>query len=488
MGSAHFYMNRRNMMFIGRNYYLDALSALWRKKASSLAVVSGRRRIGKSTLVEQFAALSKCRFIEIEGLAPDKGMTNSRQIANFCERLSKATGLPEAKADSWPKAFDALDAAISPTAKTVVFLDEISWMGAYDSTFAAYLKNAWDTQLSRKGSLILVLAGSVSAWIQENILKSKGFVGRISLDVTLPEMPLADCREFWGRKADQTALREIIDILSVTGGIPKYLQEIDTSLDADENIRRLCFMPEGYLFSDFNSIFSDVFGNAVLKKSILQQLAEGPASLSELSGMLGVEANGHISDELRDLSEAGFIAPSFGLNPETGAKVRQVQYRLKDNYTRFYLKFIAPREEAIRAGLFRFTTMDRLPGWEAIMGLQFENLVFNNLTVLCPLIGLEGKLITSAAPYMRRKSASRPGLQIDLLIQTPKALYLIEIKRRKKISSAIELEVQEKIQKLRIPRTKSLRSVLVYDGDLAPEVEENAFFDYLVPIERMFGM
>ncbi|MBR5838978.1 MAG: AAA family ATPase, partial [Victivallales bacterium] len=151
------------MMFIGRNYYLDALSALWRKKASSLAVVSGRRRIGKSTLVEQFAALSKCRFIEIEGLAPDKGMTNSRQIANFCERLSKATGLPEAKADNWPKAFDALDAAISPTAKTVVFLDEISWMGAYDSTFAAYLKNAWDTQLSRKNSLILVLAGSVSA-------------------------------------------------------------------------------------------------------------------------------------------------------------------------------------------------------------------------------------------------------------------------------------------------------------------------------------
>ena len=111
--------------------------------------------------------------------------------------------------------------------------------------------------------------------------------------------------------------------------------------------------------------------------------------------------------------------------------MRQVQYRLKDNYTRFYLKFIAPREEAIRAGLFRFTTMDRLPGWEAIMGLQFENLVFNNLTVLCPLIGLEGKLITSVAPYMRRKSVSRPGLHIDLLIQTPKALYLIENQTQK---------------------------------------------------------
>jgi hypothetical protein len=474
------------MMFIGRDYYLGILSALWRKNTSSLAVVSGRRRIGKSTLVERFAALSKCRFIEIEGLAPDKGMTNEKQIANFCERLAKATGLPEAKADSWPKAFDALDAAVSKTARTIVFLDEISWMGAYDSTFAAYLKNAWDTQLSRKGSLILVLAGSVSAWIQDNILKSKGFVGRISLDVTLPEMPLADCREFWGKKAGHTALREILDVLSVTGGIPKYLQEIDPSLDADENIRRLCFMPEGYLFRDFNSIFSDVFGNAVMKRNLLQQLAEGPSTLTELSGKMGMEANGHVSDDLRDLAEAGFIAPSSGLNPETGAKVRQIQYRLRDNYTRFYLKFIAPRETAIREGLFRFTTMEQLPGWDSVMGLQFENLVLNNLDALCPLIGLEGRLITSAAPYIRRKSASSPGLQIDLLIQTPKALVVVEIKRRRKISSAIELEVQEKIEKLRIPRGKSVRTVLVYDGDLAPEVAENAFFDYLVPVEQLF--
>ena len=474
-------------MFIGRDYYLDVLSALWKKKTSSMVVVSGRRRIGKSTLVERFAELSKCRFIEIEGLAPEKGMTNEKQIANFCERLATATGLPEAKADNWPKAFDALNAAISKTAKTIVFLDEISWMGAWDSAFPAYLKNAWDTQLSRKDSLILVLAGSVSAWIQDNILKSKGFVGRISLDVTLPEMPLADCREFWGRKADQTALREILDVLSVTGGIPKYLQEIDPSLDADENIRRLCFMPEGYLFRDFNSIFNDVFGSAVMKRNLLQKLAEGPATLSELSSKIGVEANGHVSDDLRDLAEAGFIAPSFGLNPETGAKVRQIQYRLRDNYTRFYLKFIAPRETAIRGGLFRFTTMEQLPGWDSVMGLQFETLVLNNLDALCPLIGLDGKLIISAAPYVRKKSASSPGLQIDLLIQTPKALVVIEIKRRKKITSSIELEIQEKIQKMRIPRGKSVRTVLVYDGDIASEVVEDDYFDYLIPVERLFG-
>ena len=473
-------------MFTGREYYLDCLDSLWRKGSSSLAVVSGRRRIGKSTLVEPFAARSNCRFVEIEGLAPDPKMTNERQLANFCERLARATGTPEAKADSWAKAFDALDAAVPRNARAVVFLDEISWMGGYDPAFPALLKNAWDTQLSRRSRLILVLAGSVSAWIQDNILRSKAFVGRISLDITLPELPLANCRAFWGRKADRTPTRDLVDVLSVTGGVPKYLQEIDPSLPPDENIRRLCFRPEGYLFKDFDSIFGDVFGAAAAKRRILGALVGGPASASELAARFGVESNGHFSDDLRDLELAGFVASSAGKNPETGGAIREVRYRLRDNYTRFYLKFVEPKREAIANGLFRFTTLERLPGWESIMGLQFENLVLNNLRTLCPLVGLGGRLVTSAAPYVRRRSASSPGVQIDLLVQTPKSMYVVEVKRRDRIGESVEAEVQAKVERLRPPRGIAVRTVLVYDGILAPEVEESGYFDYLVPVERLF--
>ena len=472
-------------MFIGRERELASLEALWRKSASSLVTVSGRRRIGKSTLVEMFAARSKCRFIEIEGLAPDEKMTNQRQLNNFCEHLAKVTGLPEAKADSWPKAFDALDAAIPKNAKMVVFLDEISWMGGYDSAFAAYLKNAWDMQFSKKPRLVLVVAGSVSAWIQNNILKSKAFVGRISLDVSLSELPLADCCAFWGRRESRVSIREIVDMLSVTGGVPKYLEEMDASLSADENVKRLCFTPGGYLFRDFDNIFGDVFGAVSSKKRILSALVSGPASVAELSAMFGKEPSGHLSDDLRDLKEAGFVASSSGLNPATGAPLREVRYRLRDNYTRFYLKFIAPKAEAIREGLFSFAALDRLPGWESIMGFQFENLVLNNLMSLCPLIGLEGRLVTSAAPYVRRKSASHPGVQVDLMIQTPKSVYVVEVKRRTMISSDVEAEMQEKVMRLDVPRNVSIRTVLVYEGRVAPEVEENGYFDFLVPIERM---
>ena len=477
------------MKFIGRGEELAKLQALWRKSTSSMVVVAGRRRIGKSTLVEEFARHSSCKFIEIVGLPPDEKMTNARQIENFCERLSHATGRVQAKADGWAQAFDALAEAISGREKTIVFLDEISWMGRYDSAFAGFLKTAWDTQLSKKSKLILVVAGSVSAWIQQNIKKSKAYVGRLSLDITLEELPIDDCLAFWGARLKRTALREILDALSVTGGVPKYLSELDPSLSADDNIRRLCFDANGYLFKDFNRIFDDVFDSTVAsKKRIVTALSEGPASVSELAVKLGSDPNGHLSKDLAELVEAGFVAPGEGINPETGKRVREVRYRLKDNYTRFYLKYIEPKTAAIRAGVFKYTTLESLPGWDAIMGLQFENLVLNNFRAIAREIGLIGKNVESVAPYFRRGGKRGEGVQIDLLVQLPKCVYVIEVKRQKHLTQAIEEEVSRKIDRLTLPKGKSVKTVLIYEGDLNRSLEEDGFFDFVLPIDRLLSI
>lgn len=474
--------------FFGREQQLEKLDALWRKNSSSFVVVAGRRRIGKSTLIEEFARRSRCEFIELVGLAPDEKMTNQRQIDNFCERLAKATGMPEAKADCWPKAFDALDAALQRRRRTVVFLDEISWMGKYDTSFAAFLKTAWDTQFSRHDKLVFVVAGSVSAWIDRNIQRSKGFVGRISLDFTLCELPLDKCVEFWGVRSGRTSTRDILDVLSVTGGVPKYLGEIDPRLSPDENIKRLCFDADGYLFKDFDRIFDDVFGGTLAaKKRILVALSDGPASVSELAAKFGSDPNGHLSGDLGELEEAGFVAGSFGTNPSTGRPSREIRYRLRDNYTRFYLRYVLPKREAIRNGFFDYVSMDRLPGWETVMGLQFENLVLNNIPSLAPIVGLVGKNVESAAPYFRSGRKTGNGVQIDYLVQLPRCTYVFEIKRKGRIGRSVEDEVQQKIERLKLPRNRSVKTVLVYDGELDVGIEEDGFFDYVVPADRLLG-
>ena len=166
----------------------------------------------------------------------------------------------------------------------------------------------------------------MSAWIGKNILRSKAFVGRVSLALDVKEMPLADCAAFWGARAERTSQRDMLDVLSVTGGVPKYLAEMNPRLSADENIRRMCFLPQGFLFGDFDRIFRDVFKRtAESKRRILEALAGGPKRLGDIAEATGIGAGGSLTDAMGELVEAGFVADDRGLSPGTETPVRDVR-------------------------------------------------------------------------------------------------------------------------------------------------------------------
>lgn len=464
-------------MFVGRNEYFDDLSSLWRKSSSSLIACRGRRRIGKSTLIEYFANKTAEKFLCFEGLPPRKGMTNRKQLDNFSTSLAQQTNRPRVVMENWHDAFFWLNEAIDDSARTVVLLDEISWMGGYDVDFAGHLKWAWDKLFHRHDRLVMVICGSVSAWIKENILDNTGFAGRFSRDYILPELPISTCPAFWGASAETVSSREMFDVLSVTGGVPRYLEEIDPALSAEENIRRLFFTPQGKLFKEFDDMFAAVFGDAAkTKKSILMALAAGPKSGVELSAELGLANTGHFSEHLRSLAEGGFISADNGINPETGRSARIDRYRLRDNYTRFYLRCVEPRKGEISVGGYRFASVEQIPGWHSIIGLAFENLIVNNWTELLPRIGIGNVIVESAAPFRRVSSDKSKGVQIDLLIQTPRTIYAVEIKRKNRIGREVEREMEEKLARLRMRKGMSVRPVLVYDGCLDPQLSGSGYF------------
>lgn len=477
-------------MFFGRDIEMDSLQRLWKKRTASFVTCRGRRRIGKSRLIEEFAAKSDCRFIEIAGLAPRPKMSNADQLAGFMAQLTSQSDLPSStRAGSWAEAFAFLNAAVRDGERTVVLLDEVSWMGKFDPDFAGLLKNAWDTLLKRHDRLVLVVCGSVSTWINQNILESSAFAGRTSLNLTLDELPLAACVRFWGRKTSRLDVRDVLDVLSVTGGVPKYLEEIDPYVSADENIRRLCFVSNGPLVEEFGQIFSEVFEeSASAKKGILRVLSSGALTASAIADRLSVARNGHLTRHLEELEAAGFVQCDCGLNPETGKPAKIGYYRIRDNYTRFYLHHMEPRMAAIKADSFAFETLDGLPGWQAILGLQFEALVVNHYREILPLLNPSGGLILSAAPYRRPANGDVPGVQIDLLLQMRNAVELVEIKRKATIDDAVEEEVGKKLSRLSLKGRKSIRTALVYDGQLAPSVKENGYFDALVPIRQCLGL
>ena len=460
-------------MFIGREEQLKLLDALWGRDSGVLVTCRGRRRIGKSTLIEEFALRSGARFISIEGLAPHKRMTDAIQRKRFCEKVAEYAMRPTEESETWSLAFSQLNGLLSGAGRTVVLLDEISWMGGWNLDFAGYLKEAWDKRLRKHANLIFVLCGSVSAWIVENILNSTGFVGRNSLDIELKELPPFQCQQ----------------MLSVTGGVPKYLEEVRPSLSVDENVRQMCFMPNGILFREFDETFNQVFGRkAKARGRILRELVSRPRTVAEVAEKEKSRVCGAYSKTLEDLCRAGYVMRDDGLNPLTGKLVRRARFRVCDNYVRFYLHYIEPRCEAIRRGLLEFSSVEQLPGLQAFYGFQFENLILNHINDLFPHLGIDKSLVLSAFPYVQTPTKRHRGCQIDLLIQTQRTLIAVEIKRCKEIGYEVVDEVSEKVKRLAYDKNLSLRTALVYDGRLSPRVEADRFFDFVVPADRLFGV
>jgi AAA+ ATPase superfamily predicted ATPase len=476
-------------MFIGRERQIDLLYGLWGRDSGVLVTCRGRRRIGKSTLIEEFAARSSAKFISIEGLAPHKRMSDAIQLRRFCEKVAEYAECPTKVAETWALAFAQLDDLLdNDGGRTVVLLDEISWMGGWNPDFPGYLKEAWDKRLRKHGNLIFVLCGSVSAWIVENILNSTGFVGRNSLDIELKELPLRDAVRLWGPVSERMSTREKLDMLSVTGGVPKYLEEVRPSISIDENIRRMCFMPDGILFREFDETFSQVFGRkAKLRGKVLRELAERPKTVAEIACGEGAAVSGAYSNTLEDLCRAGYVTRDDGLNPLTGKTVRAARFRVSDNYVRFYLHYVEPRKEAIARGLFEFVSAEQLPGLPTFFGFQFENLILNHVNDLFPHLGLDKSLVLSASPFVQQATKRLRGCQIDLLIQTQRMLMVVEIRRGKSIGHEVVDEVSEKVSRLAHDKSLSVRTALVYDGRLSPRVEADRFFDFIVPAERLLS-
>ena len=212
---------KKERKFIGREKELSILEDLSTYRSASLAVIRGRRRVGKSALVKEFAKDKV--FLSFSGLPPTEEMTAQDQRDNFVDQLCAQTKIAKPDGSNWFNLFLALSQEISKK-KTVILLDEISWMADGDPTFLPKLKSAWDDVFSEKSQLVLVLCGSVSSWIEKNILSSTGFFGRIVSQITLAEFSLSESIELLASQDFTGGLFEKMMLLSITGGVPWYIE------------------------------------------------------------------------------------------------------------------------------------------------------------------------------------------------------------------------------------------------------------------------
>lgn len=468
-------------VFIGRKNELERLNALHKKQSFSLVVVKGRRRVGKSRLIAHFA--SKCtenKLWDFAGLAPQEGMNDQSQRDHFVRQLATILKLPPFTFQDWSDAFEHLSSHLKPG--DIVLFDEISWMGSKDPSFIPKLKAWWDKQIT---PIMVVFCGSVSIWIEENILKSTAFFGRINLTLTLEPLPISDSTKLLKASGFQGSDYDTFKLLSILGGIPWYLEQVIPGQTADDLIKQLCFEKDSLLVLEFDRIFHGLFnGKGTTYKKILDSLKDGIKTLAEVRKAIDFAHSGTLSNLMEQLIIAGFVQKQNLWSFKTAKPLKQSLYRICDPYMRFYLKLIEPQRNKIDLAGFQKIQVSQLPGFDAHIGLQLEQLLLQNRSLLLKAIGVQSNDIIADGPFRQSKTTTKPGCQIDYLVQTvTRNLFVCEFKFKcREIGMDIISQVQDKIQALKVPRGFAVIPVLFHISGVSSSVATNGYFYRIIDI------
>lgn len=475
--------------FYGRKEEFKKFQPEVTKQFGSMYAIKGRRRVGKSYFIENFAIKNNLEYISISGMSPEnKTKLNKTQIQNFCELARLKLNDANFEYPDWNSIFYHLAENIKKRKRrSVLLLDEISWMASDNDGLLPSLKTAWDDHFQHL-NVVIFLCGSVSAWIEDNIVNSSAFVGRLKESYTINELKLKDCVKFWSNKQKNSSVtsKDILKILCITGGIPKYLEEVDQNLTAEQNIQKLFYNKSGFLFQEFEKFFNDSFSKkSSVYKKILKFLLSGKKNKHHIEKHTKI--TGGLDSYLKELKEGGFIKEEQNFSfSEKDPKDKF--YSIKDNYCIFYLKYIEKLKYRIEKDQYKNNkSLETLTQWKTICGFMFENIVKNNVDLLIPEIDLTSAAVSHFDSFIGRGTKGNQGFQIDLLIEDIHgSLFLCEFKMRNEILSGVQTEVKNKIKKLisKIRLKIKPKKILVYSGELGTTLKTDLYFDYKIDFEK----
>ena len=210
----------------------------------------------------------------------------------------------------------------------------------------------------------------------------------------------------------------------------------------------------------------------------------------DIFNALGVKRIGRISEYLKELELSGFIARDYTWDIKKHLDSELSRYRLSDNYLRFYFNYIKKNLSKIARNTFALKSITSLPEWNIIMGLQFENLILNNRSSIHKILHINPEDIICDNPFFQRTTNRMAGCQIDYMIQTKfGTLYICEIKFCKTvIGTNIIQEVQDKIDKLSVPKGFSYRPVLIHVNGVTEEVVDRDYFCKIIDMETLLNI
>ena len=403
------------MEIIGRQKEIEVLNKAYNSSKSEFVAVYGRRRVGKTFLVRQ--TFSQSITFQLTGI---NNATSRQQLAKFYATVNKVRDENKPIPRNWFEAFQVLIDILEEgnDAKKVIFLDELPWLDTPKSDFLIALEHFWNSWASARNDVLLIVCGSSASWILNKLINNKGGLhNRVTVRIKLESFNLLECEAFFQAKSCAFTRYQILELYMVFGGIPFYLDQIDSQLSATQNINKLCFGEDSFFRTEYKNLYNSLFKNADNHVAIIETLAHKIKGMKrdELIKASKLANGGTFSKILQELEDSGFIRKYISF----GKKSNESIYQLTDFYSIFYLKFI--RDSDVLDDYFWMNNIDS-PNRRVWSGFAFERVCLSHIREIKQTLGV-AMIQTSVSAWQNENA------QIDLLIdRRDQVINLCEIK------------------------------------------------------------
>lgn len=327
--------------FVDRELEMETLQNEYERNGSALVVLYGRRRVGKTTLISEFIKDKKALFF----LASEEAEAQNRnafkeKVADFIDSdLMRSADI---------KNWDVLFKSIMDTAfdsKPVIVLDEFQYLGKANTAFPSIFQRIWEEILKDKSVMVILCGSLISMMESQTLAYGSPLYGRRTAQIRLKQIPFGYYHEFFPNKSR----KELIEMYSVTGGVPKYIELFSESKDIYSAIQKCVLNRSGYLYDEPHFLLQQEVSEVGSYFSIIKAIAAGNSKLSAISSILEIKSTS-LTKYLKTLIDLDILEREVPITEENPEKSKKGLYKVKDNYLRFWFAFVYPNMSFIESG------------------------------------------------------------------------------------------------------------------------------------------
>ena len=321
----------RDSDFFGRTGELETLQDAYESPTAEMAIIYGRRRIGKTALIWKFCEGKPVFFYTA------RAWKDAFQLEEFSQAVGTFNHNPQQRFLDWPAALRAL--AIQPCdARKVIVIDEFQYIAKERPSILSELQILWDEELSQK-NIFLILCGSAVSFIAKEVLGEKNpLYGRARTIMKVRPLPFQTTAQF----VPNCTADDVFRGYAVLGGIPYFWQGMNPQRSLTENLASNLLRESGFLNDEAQSVLRQEFRDPSTYNAILQAIAFGATTRHEIAQKSLADSR-NLSKYLTVLEDMDFIEREFSVFVGAGdlSNASRGLYRITDHYLKFWFRFLA---------------------------------------------------------------------------------------------------------------------------------------------------